>query len=132
MIDIPEVRRYVDYSSNYGAHAIKITMPLHGRTIEIWYSYTTPIAFRLTIATGGVHRAARKNQWDQTTGNHLRCTFDHETEDRLPAPEFLRRLDLAINGRWPSPLRARKPRQRPKPEPDRRQILLEVADESPP
>ena len=54
----------------------------------IWFSYTTPVAFRVL----GERRVVRVNDWSNTTGKHLNEIDGGDKKSRISGPEFLRFL----------------------------------------
>ncbi len=52
-------------------------------SLEVWFSYQTPVAFR-TAHTGLV---IRENDWAQTTGKHLNA-IDPDHKRRISGEEF--------------------------------------------
>jgi hypothetical protein len=56
--------------------------------IAIWFSYTTPIAFRVE----GEDRVVRQNDWSNTTGRHLNEIDGGDKKSRVSGEEFMRRL----------------------------------------
>jgi hypothetical protein len=92
-MQLPSIQTYGNYSSsNYGAHCLQVVIG----HITVWFSYTTPIAFKV----GGNGRVVRQNDWSTTTGKHLnaidnggtnraakRLRVDSQTFERLWAEQ---------------------------------------------
>jgi len=79
---LPSISNYGNYSSdNYGAHTLVVSM----LGIDVYFSYTTPVAFR-TLETGLV---VSENVWSRTTGKHLDW-IDGGRKERVPHEEFQR------------------------------------------
>jgi len=74
--------------SHYGpcrtprANSLKLE---YGR-ITVWFSYETPVAFR--IAGGDL--VVRRNDWGPTTGKHLNTIDGGATQHRVSEEEFAR------------------------------------------
>lgn len=67
--------------------------------VEIWFSYETPIAFRLAGGTPVVS----ENVWSTTTGKHLNLIDGGDKKGRLPHAEFteaLGKVEALINGNF--------------------------------
>lgn len=85
---LPTIRNYGNYSSsNYGAHSLCVEVA----GITVWYSYTTPIAFRANGDT-----VVRENDWGPTTGKHLNW-IDDDKSIRVPSAEFERLFSEATS-----------------------------------
>ena len=54
----------------------------------IWFSYTTPVAYRVL----GQKRVVRINDWGPTTGKHLNEIDGGDKKSRIPGGEFETRL----------------------------------------
>ena len=54
----------------------------------IWFSYTTPVAYRVL----GEKRVVRVNDWSNTTGKHLNEIDNGDKQSRIPGAEFKARL----------------------------------------
>lgn len=100
------IRKYGGYKGgNYGAHAIEVTV----RGVRIFFSYTTPIAFYARCGTF----VSRVNEWGPTTGRHLREAEPGDARQRrCPGDLFMKRLNLALEGRWPGKPRTYTPRKK--------------------
>ena len=83
---LPSIDSYGEYSSsNYGAHTLKVTVPLKdGETLTVWFSYKTPVAF-YSHATGKV---VRENDWGPTTGKHLNWIDGGDKKSRVSSEKF--------------------------------------------
>jgi hypothetical protein len=74
-MNLPTISSYGQYSSsNYGAHCLRLDFG----PITVWYSYDTPVAFHID----GQNRVVRKNDWNRTTGKHLRWIDGHLSKDK--------------------------------------------------
>lgn len=60
--------------------------------IKIWFSYDTPVAFRI----GNGETVVRSNAWGPTTGRHLNAIDGGDRESRIPGDEFVRQLELRV------------------------------------
>jgi hypothetical protein len=88
-MDLPTISNYGEYSSsNYGAHSLRVDVG----PLTIWYSYRTPVAFRLDGHGKVVHR----NDWGTTTGKHLNWIDDGNKPGRVSADEFRRQWDAQV------------------------------------
>lgn len=81
---LPTIRNYGEYSSeNYGAHTLMVDVG----PVTVWFSYTTPVAFRAP----GTPTIVRENAWGKTTGKHLKW-IDGQTSktatDRVSTERF--------------------------------------------
>ena len=86
---LPTIQSYGEYrSSNHGAHSLRVDV---GR-LEVWFSYQTPVAFRLV---GGA-RVVRKNDWGPTTGKHLNWIDGGDKAERVSGAEFEARWAEAL------------------------------------
>lgn len=73
-MSLPRINSYGQYSSdNYGAHCLVIDW---GR-VTVWYSYRTPVAFRVD----GHNRVVHRNDWGPTTGKHLKWIDGSTSKD---------------------------------------------------
>lgn len=83
MIHLPRISSYGNYSSsNYGANCMYVSVG----PIEIWYSYQTPVAFRVE----GHSKVVHSNDWGPTTGKHLNWIDDGDKSSRVSSEEFQR------------------------------------------
>jgi hypothetical protein len=62
----------------------------------IWFSYNTPIAFKLNYNTPIV---VCQNVWSQTTNSHLNSLDGGSKASRIPYKEFIVELNLALEER---------------------------------
>lgn len=60
----------------------------------IWFSYTTPIAFRML----GERRVVRVNDWRNTTGKHLNEIDNGDKKRRISGLEFEERIKAVTEG----------------------------------
>ena len=60
----------------------------------LWFSYTTPIAYRVL----GEKRVVRVNDWSNTTGKHLNAIDGGDKKSRIPGVEFETRLKALTEG----------------------------------
>lgn len=61
---LPTISSYGNYSgNNYGVHTLCVSM----LGVEVYFSYTTIVAFRAPSCGLVVHQ----NDWSRTTGKHL-------------------------------------------------------------
>lgn len=73
MRELPTIENYGKYSSsNYGAHTLCVSVG----PIDVYYSYTTVVAFR----TPDAGLVVRHNEWGPTTGKHLNWIDGGSTE----------------------------------------------------
>lgn len=80
-VELPSISSYGNYSSsNYGAHCLRVDLA----QITVWFSYKTPIAFRVN----GHERVVRENTWGPTTGKHLNAIDDGDKRNRVSAEKF--------------------------------------------
>ena len=90
--NLPNFETYGNYSSsNYGAHALKFTIPGFA---EVWFSYQTPVAFRM-------HRGnlfVRVNDWSTTTGKHLNAIDGGNKKARIAGDKFEAMLAQQVGG----------------------------------
>ena len=64
--------------------------------ITVWFSYKTPVAFRI-IGNGNVaKRIVRVNTWGPTTGKHLNAIDGGAKDDRIPGDAFEAQLQKAL------------------------------------
>lgn len=75
-------------SDNYGVNSLRIDLPMG----SIWFSYQTPIAFKLTDK----HLVIRQNDWGPTTGKHLNW-IDSDKSIRIPGKKFESLLEDAFS-----------------------------------
>ena len=86
-MELPNIRSYGRYSSdNYGAHTLRVN--IHG--IEVYFSYSTMVAFRSVTGQLVVH----ENAWGPTTGKHLNWIDGGMHKHRVNAEEFQRLWEL--------------------------------------
>lgn len=78
--NLPRISSYGPYGSNYGMHCLQIDLGC----VTIWYSYDTPIAFRVK---GDM--VVRENSWGTTTGKHLNAICPDKSR-RISSDEFER------------------------------------------
>jgi len=91
-MNLPTIRTYGRYASaNYGAHCLRVDLG----NVTVWYSYRTPIAFRVR----GADTVIRENDWGPTTEKHMRwIDTDRFMASRIPGEEFERRFEaLELN-----------------------------------
>ena len=55
-------------------------------SVTVWFSYQTPIAFRVS----GEKRIVRRNEWGVTTGKHLNWLDSGDKDSRVDAETFHR------------------------------------------
>ena len=79
-LTLPKISSYGPYSGNYGTNALRVDIG----TLTIWFSYETPIAFR--VAHGEI--VVRQNDWKQTTGKHLNAIDGGRKKSRVPSETF--------------------------------------------
>ena len=76
---------------------------VEGPSLHVWFSYATPIAFRLG---GDGSIVARDNVWGRTTGKHLNYVDDGNKADRFPGRDFeyflAEAYDEAFTSGWPT------------------------------
>jgi hypothetical protein len=88
MTNVPSIRSYGKYSSeNYGAHTLRVELGV----LTVWFSYQTPVAFRLGF---GGELVIRENDWGRTTGKHL--NWISSTIPRVSGEEFNRRFSEVL------------------------------------
>jgi len=63
-------------------------MVVYMDNIAIWYSYKTPVAFKVL----GKPLDVRQNDWSTTTGKHLNWIDGGNKKDRIPGAEFVKLL----------------------------------------
>jgi len=79
-LKLPELSNYGNSSSsNYGFHTVRVDVG----PLTIWYSYKTPIAFRVL----GKERVIRQNDWSTITGKHLNL-IDSNKANRVGGERF--------------------------------------------
>jgi hypothetical protein len=80
-MSLPNISSYGNYSSsNYGAHTLRVEI----ESLTVWFSYSTPIAFR----TPGLPIVVRENVWGKTTGKHLNWIDGGRKSDRISTEKF--------------------------------------------
>ena len=78
---LPTIGNYGKYNSdNYGAHSLVVSIG----PLDVWYSYSTPIAFRIW----GHDRVVCLNEWGPTTGKHLNWIDGGDKAFRVSGEEF--------------------------------------------
>lgn len=60
--------------------------------ITVWYSYKTPVAFRVI----GSPTVVRENEWGPTTGKHLNAIDDGDKSSRVSGERFEAELKAAL------------------------------------
>lgn len=89
-VTLPHISTYGQYSSgNYGANTIYVNIG----PLEVWYSYRTPVAFRVQ----GHNRVVHENDWSTTTGKHLNWIDGGDKRSRVSASEFERLWNEQVN-----------------------------------
>lgn len=89
--ELPTWSVYANYKSgNYGAHALVFRMGW----LSVWFSYKTPVAFRV----GGHGPVVRRNAWGPTTGKHLNAIDGGDKASRLAGDVFEAKLRDALKG----------------------------------
>lgn len=87
-----ELARYMKYRNDSWGTAIHVRV----HELEIWFSYSTPIAFR----RAGEMLFLRKNRWGRTTEKHLRAVEPEESDPFyrrvLEDPVFDKTLTYAL------------------------------------
>lgn len=88
---LPTIRSYGDYANEgYGAHCMKITVPVKKGVVNFWYSYETLIAFQVP----GFSSVDLKNYWGPTTGKHMNW-LSHKS-GRVDQEEFDETLEKQL------------------------------------
>ena len=102
--ELPRIRNYGQYSSdNYGAHTLYVEVG----PLTVWFSYTTPVAFRAP----GTPTIVRQNEWGPTTGKHLKWIDGQSSKtgkDRVSGEQFQALWEKHVN-----PLFEEKPAPEP-------------------
>jgi len=79
-IQLPSLSNYGNASSNnYGFHTIRVDLG----PLTIWYSYKTPVAFRVL----GHDKVVHENVWSTTTGKHLNM-IESDKKRRVNSERF--------------------------------------------
>lgn len=62
--------------------------------LSVWYSYETPVAYRVD----GAPIVVRQNEWGPTTGRHIREieAAEHATGERIDGATFERQLAALV------------------------------------
>jgi len=83
---LPQIECYGQYSGgNYGLHCMRVVVG----PVSVWYSYSTPVAFKVGCQARVVH----ENAWGPTTGRHLNAIDGgdkHAKAARVSGEEFER------------------------------------------
>lgn len=79
-------RTYGNYSNNYGAHCIEITVG----NLSLYFSYDTVVAF-----SDGSGLVISQNDWGSTTGKHLNAISEDKSR-RIPHAEFEAKLNEVL------------------------------------
>ena len=80
---LPEISTYGEYSSgNYGVNSMRVDIG----PLTVYYSYKTPVAFRVDGHSLVVHQ----NNWGPTTGKHLNKIDGGAKEKRVDYETFTR------------------------------------------
>ena len=74
---------------NYGSNAMQLLLPW----ITVWFSYSTPIAFD---SKRFKHMVIRENDWNQTTGKHLRWAQGNVAVIEMCSKDFEAALEEAL------------------------------------
>jgi len=87
-MELPVITTYGPYAGNYGSHALRVDIG----PITVWYSYQTPVAFRVS----GHPIVVRRNDWGPTTGKHLNAIDGGNKSDRVDSEDFQRLWDKRV------------------------------------
>lgn len=87
-VDMIRIDAYGDYKSDWNGRAMKLVLD----GITIWFSYSTPIAFR----NHGGKIVATENRWGTTTGRHLNF-LEPNKDRRVDADTFAAMLDATLS-----------------------------------
>ena len=79
-------RTYGNYSNNYGAHCIEISVG----TLTLYFSYDTVVAFSDDFGL-----VISENNWGSTTGKHLNAISENK-KLRIPRADFEAKLDEVL------------------------------------
>jgi hypothetical protein len=88
LMRMPDIECYGSYRcSNYGIHTLVVDFGV----VRVWYSYTTPVAFK--VQSGML--VVRENNWSRTTGRHL-TMIDHNRGGRVSGEVFQSEWDRQV------------------------------------
>jgi hypothetical protein len=86
MCRLPDVECYGNFkNSNYGINTLKLTTG----PIRVWFSYTTPVAFKVA----GLPIVISQNVYSRTTGKHINWIDGGRNLPRVSREEFHRLWD---------------------------------------